>query len=381
MALPGTLALPDADVDQGTVLGFAYAVAADHVSDSNWVGIWPDPGDGPVNGVYVGGQTTYVYAPGASGTAVLSSGALPAGSYLAFYLYDDGYTSLAPPVAFTVRNTPQLPAPAYRGEFGRHPRELGNPAGMTVDARGRFWVADPATRSVHTFSRRGRRLGAFGRDVLRDPQDVAVGAGRVFVADAARSTVEEFTGSGRHVRSLGAGELVRPRGIEIDQQQRLLVSDVGNNRVARFDVRSGRLVSAFSTGVHIPHGISVDGERTWVVSSSRQWDGNPGVTCFVDDQPTITLGYGQHSVFGGLSNPAHVAVDRQGHVLVSVPDFGWVARFQPTGAFVGEFGTSGRALLRHPQGVVIGSDGDIYVADTGGGRVVRFSGTATEGGR
>jgi DNA-binding beta-propeller fold protein YncE len=48
---------------------------------------------------------------------------------------------------------------------------------------------------------------------------------------------------------------------------------------------------------------------------------------------------------------------------------------------VGEFGTSGRALLRYPQGVVVGRDGDIYVADTGNGRIVRFADSASRGGR
>ena len=87
------------------------------------------------------------------------------------------------------------------------------------------------------------------------------------------------------------------------------------------------------------------------------------------------MGYGQHSVYGGLSNPAHVAVDRAGLVLVSVPDFGFVSRFRDNGPFVGEFGTSGHGLLRFPHGVLVGQRGDIFVADTGNGRIARFGGS------
>jgi DNA-binding beta-propeller fold protein YncE len=268
-------------------------VSTDKVSSSNWIGIWPDPGDGPVDGTYVGSQITYRYAPGASGTVAISSGMLKAGGYLAFYLYDDGYTSLAEPVGFTVHDTPQLPPPRYAGDFGgehRHP--MRTPAGMTVDRTGRFWVADTRGQRVHVFTRRGRHLGSLGAGVLREPQDVAVSGHRVYVADAMRDRVDEFDLRGRHLGSLGVGEVDRPRGVEVDRRGRVLVADVGNNRVARFDAGSRRLVGEITTDVHIPFGMVVDGDSVWVVSSSRQFDGNPGITRYVDDQPTITLGYG-----------------------------------------------------------------------------------------
>lgn len=237
MALPGTLGIDADDVDQGTVLTMSYTVSADKVSSANWVGIWPDPGQGPVSGQYVGPQVTYRYAPGATGAVSLSSGIFKAGRYLAFYLYDDGYSLLAPPVGFTVHDTPQLPGPRFEGDFGNHKGRHGldAPAGMAVDRTGRFWVTDRGSRQVHVFTRRGRPLGSFGAGVLVEPLDVAVGRRRVYVADATSSRVEEFTLSGRHLGSLGAGEVDRPRGVEVDQHGQVLVADVGNNRVARFD--------------------------------------------------------------------------------------------------------------------------------------------------
>lgn len=369
--MTGSLTTPDLAVDQGTFLTFAYTVSADQVSDKNWVGLWPDPGNGPVDGSYVGPQTTYVYAPGASGSVTLSSGQLSPGSYLAFYLYDDGYTSICDPLHLTVRETPQVAPPAFTGDFGSR---LGSPAGMTIDPRGHVWVADAFGGTVQQYDAHGRLRRTIGSRVLAEPRDVAVDAATVYVADAVRSVVDLFSTHGRHLATLGTGVLDRPRGVAVRGSE-LLVSDVGHNRVARFDLASRALVGEISTGVHIPHGIAVDGPRTWVVSSSRQYDGDCGVTCFVDDQPTITLGYGQQSYYGALSNPAHVAVDRDGTVLVSVPDLGFVSRFRPTGPFVGEFGTSGPGLLSCPQGVVVAGDGSILVADAGNRRVARFGGS------
>ena len=148
----------------------------------------------------------------------------------------------------------------------------------------------------------------------------------------------------------------------------------GTTELQSSTVGTGSLTTSITDEIHIPFGFCVAGTRTWVVSSSRQFDGDCGVTAYVDDAPTITLGYGQHSVFGAMSNPAHVAVDRSGLVLVSDPDFGFVQRFRPSGPFVGEFGTSGKGLLRFPHGVVVGRNGDTYVADTGNGRIARFGG-------
>lgn len=375
MSTPGSLQALDADVRQGTPLDLVYAVDQAHASDLNWIGIWPDPGDGPVDGQYHGGQVVYAYAPGSAGTVTISSGVLQPGQYLAFYLYDNGYALLADPLPLTVATSPQLPPPGFRGDFGRTGRYLlDTPTGLCQDADGGFWVADQGSRQVVSFSRTGGGRSAFGSSVLREPQDVAVSTTHVYVADQARDEVTVFTRGGRHVGAIGHGQLGRPRGVALDGRGDVLVADVGGNRVARFDSATGRLLGAITADVAIPHGIAVHGDEIWVVSSSRQYDGNCGVTRYVDDAPTITLGYGQHSVFGALSNPAHVAVDPAGLVVVSVPDFGLVSRFRPTGPFIGEFGVEGAGLLRYPQGVVIGADGRIYVADTGNGRIAIFGG-------
>ncbi|MFC0544084.1 alkaline phosphatase family protein [Kutzneria chonburiensis] len=73
---------------------FQYSTPAATVSDKNWIGIYPvgvQPGSQP--------STTWQYAPGAGGSLTFS---LSAGTYAAWYLYNDGYTALAGPVTFTV---------------------------------------------------------------------------------------------------------------------------------------------------------------------------------------------------------------------------------------------------------------------------------------
>lgn len=257
----------------------------------------------------------------------------------------------------------------YDGAFGHR---LHFPAGLALDDAGRVWVADTFGGTVHRYAGSGRLLNQLGDGVLDEPRDVATSDDRVYVADSGRGSVEIFTDRGRHVGSVGRGVLDRPRGVAVDAAGRLLVSDVGNNRIAVFDAGTHELVGAVTDGVHTPHGISADADGYWVVSSSRQYDGDGGATRYVADRPTITLGEGQHTTFGALSNPAHVAVDSAGQVLVTVADLGFVSRFSPTGPFTGEFGTSGRGLLRQPLGIVVDRQGRVLVADAGNRRVVRF---------
>ena len=374
MAFPGTLNLDDDDVTQGSTLTFTFAVADDHNSETNWVGIWPDDGSGPTNDGSGGstGSTIWAYTPGTTGTTSFSSGALRPGQWLAYYLYNDGYIYLAEPVPFTVRAVELIPEPPYTGSFGAD--LLRSPAGIDIDDRGRLWVADTFASRVQVFDRRRKWERTVGREVLREPRDVAVGAERAYVVDSAVQAVQVFSLSGRHLDTWGVGEFGKPRGIAVSGPDEVLVSDVGNNRVAR--VRDGQVIASITAGVHIPHGIAVSGEDVWVVSSSRQFDGDCVITRFSGDQPVATVGAGQHSKYGSLSNPAFVALHVDGDLLVTVPDYGWVNQYAVQGAFRREFATRGPGLMKFPQGVAVTHRGEILVADTGNHRIVSFGGAS-----
>ncbi|MEV6524595.1 hypothetical protein AB0M43_21790 [Longispora sp. NPDC051575] len=98
--MAGTLTLSAATVAQGSPVTFGYST--DRPAAKNWVGLYAQPGNGPVNQKYVGSSTAYLYVPAASGTGGFDTAALGAGTYALYYLADDGYAWLAPPVTFTV---------------------------------------------------------------------------------------------------------------------------------------------------------------------------------------------------------------------------------------------------------------------------------------
>ena len=117
------------------------------------------------------------------------------GEYIAFYLYDNGYTWLAKPVAFTVTKPKPIPAPTYKGTFAGG---LSSPAGIAVDGKGDVWVTDSGANRIVEYSASGRVLREFGRSgsgngELDDPTAIAVDAsGNVYVADTGNNRAEEF---------------------------------------------------------------------------------------------------------------------------------------------------------------------------------------------
>ncbi|WP_020673725.1 NHL repeat-containing protein [Amycolatopsis nigrescens] len=372
----GTLGADSSSLEQGARITFSYSVPQPKVNAKNWIGLFPR-GQEPVDGRKVGQYAAWEYAPAASGEVGFGTGQVKPGEYVACYLYDDGYASLAEPVRFTVRAVPPMPPPGYAGEFGRTgraPGRLDRPAGLAVDGRGLLWVADSGNNRVQQFTPDGRLRWVLDAGSLNEPQAVAVdGGGNVFVADTGHNRIVEFAWWGGFLREFGVGELDNPRGVAVAGGQ-LLATDTGHERVLRFDLRTGKPAGEITAKMSGPQGIAVaDDGGVWVVQNGIRDSGRNGIVRYSPaGEPTTTVGYGQYSRFGGLSNPAQVALDPAGRLYVTVPDYGWVAQFRTGGPFLNEFGTEGRGLLRFPIGVALDARGRVFVADTGNDRIVQF---------
>ena len=84
-----------------------------------------------------------------------------------------------------------------------------------------------------------------------------------------------------------------------------------------------------------------------------------------------------------LNKPMGVAVDSAGNVYVADTGNNRIEKYSATGDFVTNLTTSGLmsngkpVLMRAPQGVAVGTDGSIYVADSGNSRVEQFDGSGT----
>ena len=82
---------------------------------------------------------------------------------------------------------------------------------------------------------------------------------------------------------------------------------------------------------------------------------------------------------GQFDSPTGIAVDGSGNVLVADTGNGRIEKFSPTGAFLSIIGTkgSGQGQFAQPNGIAIDRVGNIYVADAGNHRVLKLKSDGT----
>ena len=176
------------------------------------------------------------------------------------------------------------------------------------------------------------------------------------------------------------GLFIKPAGLAVDQDGNLYVADSGNNRVQKFD-RDGRFLAqvggpgAGNGQFNEPWGLALDAQGDLYVADT--W--NHRIQKFNKDlqyvtqwgKPASDLDNPTPFVFWG---PRDVAVDAQGNVWVADTGTSRVIKFDPNGTNLATLGGPGSEAgkLREPVGIDIAANGDVYVADAWNGRIQRF---------
>jgi tripartite motif-containing protein 71 len=124
--------------------------------------------------------------------------------------------------------------------------------------------------------------------------------------------------------SLDLGEGSLPVGVALDRLGNIYVADAGRHALAKLDANGHVL-----------------------------WTTNP---------PARTPGFQQL---------AAVAVAHDGSVLLLDGDSGIISRFTAAGQYAGALAAD--LVVYHPRGLAVAPNGDIYVADTGGSRILHLS--------
>lgn len=145
--------------------------------------------------------------------------------------------------------------------------------------------------------------------------------------------------------------------------------------VAQFDGRTGQLLREWGADRFVmPHGLTVDkGGNLWLTDVALQqvFKFSP------DGKLLLTLGEARvaGNDDGHFNRPTQVQVTADGTVLVADGYINTrIARFDPDGRFLGQWGTPGRGpgQFDHPHAIVIDHAGRVYVADRENDRVQVF---------
>lgn len=209
---------------------------------------------------------------------------------------------------------------------GRPETPLVSPHGLTVDAEGRLYVVDNHLRKVHVFDQRSGRYTLFpdqGPELV-SPIGVAVDdrRGRVYVTDSAAAVIRVYDrDGGQPLGEIHGGDLGRPTGIVVHPAaDELLVVDTLHAGILRYALAD-----------HALKGI--------VGQEGRE--------------------------AGRFHSPTHIALTRQGGLLVTDALNFRVQALDAAGRFMAAFGGPGDSPghFARPKGVAVDSDGNIHVVD------------------
>lgn len=192
-----------------------------------------------------------------------------------------------------------------------------------------------------TFERQFRDQMAPGQFGLFKSGVAVDGAGVVYVADYANARIQAFSHDGTFVRQWGTygaapGQMVTPAGVTVDHLGFVYVADYGAQLIHKFT----------SAG-------------TWIATWG-DFNGGSNQLSFPTDLTVDADGYIYFVEQGGQGTPRSISR---------------IQKRTRDGVIVKVWGTVGSAAgqLNGPEGIAIGPDGLLYVADTGNNRVQVFT--------
>lgn len=259
-------------------------------------------------------------------------------------------------------------------------RRMLKPQSVTVDTKGRVYVADSGLGRVWIFDAEKKQVRFLGDTSpgLVGPVGVAVdGRGIVFVSDTRLGKIFGYDETGKVVTSIGAeNELLSPTGLAIDTaSNRLFVADTRRHRVRAYDTVTGKFLFEIAERgpepgqLNFPTYLTVKRGLLYVSDT-----GNFRVQAF-DLDGTYRRKWGELGAnFGQLARPKGIALDSDGHLYVADAAFGNFQIFDRQGdlmLFVGGNGGD-RGQFRLPSGMFIDDRDRIYVVDQYNTRVQVF---------
>jgi sugar lactone lactonase YvrE len=300
-----------------------------------------------------------------------------------------------------------------------NPATLDVPGFAAVDGAGNVYVADTGNNRVvkvtpagiatvlNTGSLTSAVPGGCSTGLCRPSAVAADSAGDVYIADEANDRVVQVTAAGVasvfNTGSLSAGNgnscaghgtvLCEPYGIAVDSAGNVYIADSFNYRVAKVTPAGvGSVLNLGSPGglAVTPTGVAVDGAGDVYITDDGSNGGiiNSRVLKVTAAGVVSVLGTGSLTAPSGsvcgttvLCDPRDVAVDSAGDVFIADTGNGrvvevtatGVASVVSTGGLTPPSGSGCSTVLCHPFGVAVDSTEDVYIADTENQRVVEVS--------
>jgi DNA-binding beta-propeller fold protein YncE/4-amino-4-deoxy-L-arabinose transferase-like glycosyltransferase len=265
------------------------------------------------------------------------------------------------------------------GQAGDGPGQFREPRDVAVGADGRLYVADTGNRRLQVFSPEGEFLEewAGGEEPFVEPLAVVANSrGQVFVLDSAPGWIYRFSAEGEPLGRFAGpeeGQFFHPRGMAIDAEDNLYVSDTGGARVVVYDSDGERQESFGVEGngpgqLLEPTDVAVDSRAIRYVAeaSNRRVQRIDLAGNYLGEWPIP-----ESVAYDG----PHLALLPDETLLMTSPTQHQVLRYALDGTVLGAWGGEGEqlGLFRAPVGLAVDAAGQtLYVADTYNHRLQLF---------
>ncbi len=203
------------------------------------------------------------------------------------------------------------------------------------------------------------------------PYGIAVHNNTMYVTDTVLGSLLVFDHTEKTFKvfgTSGAGRLNKPTGIAVDRQGHVYVTDSVDRRVVVFDSK-GKYLTAMGGPklLQRPVGVAINpvNNRVYVVDAGTLNSKHHAVSVF-NKKGKHLFDFGKRgSKKGEFNFPTNISAGSDGRLYVVDTGNFRVQIFGNDGKFIDSFGSVGTALgsFARPKGIALDSDGQIYVID------------------
>ena len=249
------------------------------------------------------------------------------------------------------------------------------PRGVAVTDNDEIVVVDNAR--VQVFDSNGTFLRSFPLLSYRGPFGVAITKERThFLAEYSNNKVQLFSWEGRHLSSFGSkgnldSKLMNPRGLSLDSNGNVIVTDAGNKLIKIF-TPDGRFLMKIGGQGSLSDPIHCVQCGEYLVVSDQ---GEDCIKVF-NREGHFQYNFGKKGAGDGeFDGPGFLSVTKSKHLLVCDRDNNRIQVFKVDGTFVQKFGLRGSKLgeLSGPFSSAVLSNGQIVVCDIDNHRIQFFA--------